>query len=69
MAQNKKPSLWQHAGMGFEFASSVFGMGLVGFLLDRWLDTQPWCLVAGIVLGVIGGMYILIKRAYKLLNK
>ena len=47
MAANKKPSLWQHAGMGFEFASSVVGMGVIGFRLDYWLDTQPWCLVAG----------------------
>lgn len=69
MARNEKSNLLRHVGMGFEFAGSVLGMGLVGYLLDRWLDTFPWCLVAGIVLGAIGGMYILIKRAYDLLSK
>ena len=69
MAPNEKRNLFQHAGMGFEFAGSVIGMGLLGYIVDRWLGIQPWGLVAGIVLGSIGGMYILIKRAYDLLNK
>lgn len=69
MAPKEKSNLWRHAGMGIEFASAVAGMALVGYLFDRWLGTFPWCLVTGLVLGAIGGMYILIKRAYDLLNK
>ena len=31
------------------FASVAAGAGF-GYLLDRWLGTQPWCLVGGLVL-------------------
>lgn len=38
------------------FASVVAFLG-VGWLLDRWLGTRPWFLVAGIIVGAIAGFY------------
>ena len=38
------------------FASVVAFLG-VGWLLDRWLGTKPWLLVAGIIVGALAGFY------------
>jgi ATP synthase protein I len=47
------------------FASVVSGL-IVGWLLDRWLGTRPWLLVAGVVLGSAAGFYELIRSTAKL---
>jgi ATP synthase protein I len=47
------------------FASVVSGL-IVGWLLDRWLKTSPWLLVAGIVVGAAAGFYELIRATSKL---
>jgi ATP synthase protein I len=47
------------------FASVVSLCG-VGWLLDRWLGTDPWLLVIGIVLGAVAGFYQFIRMTSKL---
>ncbi len=46
------------------FASVVSGL-IVGWLLDRWLNTSPWLLVVGIVLGSAAGLYEFIRMSAK----
>lgn len=51
------------AGIGFELAAAVAGFTLIGYWIDRHYDTgYRWTLV-GAVLGMIGGMYNLIRSA------
>ena len=38
-------------------------LGGAGYLLDIWLRTQPWFLVGGLVVGVCGGFYSLVRAA------
>ena len=38
----------------------------IGWMLDRWLGTAPWCLVGGIVLGSIVGFYQFIRLTSRL---
>ncbi|HEY2973990.1 MAG TPA: AtpZ/AtpI family protein [Pyrinomonadaceae bacterium] len=47
------------------FASVVTLCG-IGWLLDRWLSTKPWLLVAGIVVGAVAGFYQFIRLTSKL---
>jgi ATP synthase protein I len=47
------------------FASVVSLCG-VGWLLDRWLGTKPWLLVAGLVLGAVAGFYQFVRLTSKL---
>ncbi len=44
-------------------AATVIGAGL-GYALDRWLGTQPWLLVVGVVLGAAAGFL----GIYRLVN-
>lgn len=34
---------------------SILGFLLVGWMLDKWLETSPWGVLGGIVLGTIAG--------------
>ncbi|MFQ5516619.1 MAG: AtpZ/AtpI family protein [Acidimicrobiia bacterium] len=48
-------------GGGF-FASVMSGF-LLGYLADRWLGTDPWLVVTGIIAGSISGFYQLYDYA------
>jgi ATP synthase protein I len=43
------------------FSSNILGGIIIGYLLDRWLDTGPWMVITGIVLGLTGGIIGLIR--------
>lgn len=40
---------------GAELITSILAGGLIGYGLDRWLDTMPIFLIAMLILGVITG--------------
>lgn len=55
---------WQTAwSLGFNFAASVAGFFFVGYAIDRWYETSPWGVLIGTLLGLVGGMYNLIRQA------
>ena len=47
------------------FAAVVSGL-ILGWLLDRWLGTRPWLLVAGLILGSAAGFYQFIRATSRL---
>jgi len=49
-------------GLGFEISVPVLVLLFVGFKLDEWLDTRPWLMIAGMLLGIVVGFYNLYKR-------
>jgi F0F1-type ATP synthase assembly protein I len=51
------------SSIGFELVAAVGGFIFVGYLWDRHFRTAPWGLLAGAVLGLIGGMYNLIRQS------
>jgi len=62
---NRKSGIAYAAGVAL-FASVVSLCGL-GWLLDNWLGTKPWLLVAGIVLGSALGLYEFVRLSAKTL--
>jgi len=44
---------------------SLISFLFVGWLLDRWLGTSPWLVVAGVVLGACVGFYEFIRLISK----
>ena len=45
------------------FAPTI-GMTILGLLVDKWLHTTPWIMIAGIAIG-IWLAYLLVKRQLK----
>jgi hypothetical protein len=46
-----------------EFLAAIFTWAGIGWLVDRWLDSDPWFLIAGVVLGNSLGIYLLWLRS------
>ena len=61
---NRKSGLAYAAAINL-FAS-VISLAGIGWLLDRWLETAPWLLVTGIVLGAVVGFYQFVRITSKL---
>ena len=61
---NRKSGLAYAAA--FALFSAVLAGLIAGGLMDRWLGTRPWLLVAGIVLGAVVGFYQFIRVSSKL---
>ena len=63
-SENRRGAMAYAAAISL-FASVIVFLGL-GWLLDRWLGTAPWLLVAGIVLGSGLGLYEFVRITSKL---
>jgi ATP synthase protein I len=61
---NRKSGLAYAAALSL-FAAVIAGL-ILGWLMDRWLGTQPWLLVTGLVLGAAAGLYEFIRSSSKL---
>ncbi|HYX42200.1 MAG TPA: AtpZ/AtpI family protein [Pyrinomonadaceae bacterium] len=48
-------------GAVFSLATAIVACLLVGWLLDHWLKTGPWLLVAGIIVGAVVGFYQFVR--------
>jgi len=57
------PSTSRALNMGFELAAALTGFCLLGYWIDARYDTKPWGLLICACLGLIGGMYNLIRTA------
>ena len=55
---------WQGlAGIGFELVGAVVGLTLIGDWWDRHFGSRPWGLLTGAILGLIGGMFNMIRQS------
>jgi F0F1-type ATP synthase assembly protein I len=59
----RSPSWLRHAGVGVELAAAVAGFTLIGYWIDRHFGSAPWGLIVGLALGLVGGMYNLVRES------
>lgn len=59
---------WKWAGLGTEFAGAVALFCYLGYLVDRRYQTDPWGLVIGGGIGLLGGGYLLIKEGFRMMR-
>lgn len=61
----------QNRKTGFAYAAGITLFALVatfcgaGWMLDKWLGTDPWLLIAGIVFGSAAGLFQFVRLSSK----
>ena len=53
------------ATASYTLIGAILLLGGVGYLIDRWQDTAPWFLLAGLITGLVVGFYELAKVVWK----
>jgi F0F1-type ATP synthase assembly protein I len=56
-----KSDFMRAASLGLEIAAAVFLGAFIGYEIDLYYKTGPWCMVTGVVIGSIAGFW----NAYK----
>ncbi len=56
-------SSWKYTGVGFELAGSIIIFAMIGYFVDRHWKSSPWGVLIGCLVGIVVGMYLLIKEA------
>ena len=57
------PEVMRLANTGAELAAAVIGLSLLGYWIDCQLETGPWGLLICAILGIVGGLYNLVRKA------
>ena len=57
------PGWVRYSGVGLELAGATAGLALLGYWIDGKYGTTPWALLGGVALGIVGGLYNLIKQS------
>ncbi len=53
--------LMRFAGLGMQLTLHVAVLLTVGYFLDQWLETPPWLMMAGALLGATSGMRSVVR--------
>lgn len=46
-----------------ELAGATAGLALIGYWIDGRFGTSPWGILGGVVIGIVGGLYNLVKES------
>ena len=52
------------AAASYTLIGAIILLGGIGYAVDGWLDTSPWFLFGGLILGLIVGFYELAKTIW-----
>ena len=53
------------ASAGYGLIGAICLLGGLGYLADRWLNSAPWLLLTGLLLGIVVGFYELAKTIWR----
>ena len=62
-ADRRFPGWVRYSGVGLELAGATAGLALVGYWIDGRFGTQPWGILGGVVIGLVGGLYNLVRES------
>jgi ATP synthase protein I len=53
------------AAASYTLIGGIILLGGLGYWADRWLGTEPWLLVTGLLLGIVVGFYEIVKSTMR----
>ena len=53
------------AAASYGLIGSIVLLSFLGYFLDKWFETAPWLMMAGMVMGVISGFYEISKVIWR----
>jgi ATP synthase protein I len=62
-SERRSPGWLRYSGVGLELAGATAGLALVGYWIDGRFGTRPWGMIAGVVIGLVGGLYNLVRES------
>jgi len=62
-ADQRFPAWVRYSGVGLEMAGAMAGFALAGYWIDGKFGTNPWGILVGVVLGLVGGLYNLVRQS------
>ncbi|MHC4993478.1 MAG: AtpZ/AtpI family protein [Planctomycetota bacterium] len=66
MADHPSPSPYRFLGTGLELGGTVLVMAAIGYGIDQWLESeQHWGVLVMSTIGIVGGLYNLIKQVIR----
>jgi len=64
MSPDRRAVGWiRYSGIGIEVAGAIAGFALIGYWVDRRFGTTPWGLLGGLAIGLVGGVYNLVRES------
>ena len=63
MAERRYPGWVRYSGVGLELAGAIAGLALIGYWVDGRFGTAPWGIVVGVFIGLVGGLYNLVRES------
>jgi len=62
-ADRRFPGWVRYSGVGLELAGATAGLAFIGYWIDRRFGMQPWGILGGVVIGMVGGLYNLVRES------
>jgi F0F1-type ATP synthase assembly protein I len=62
-ADRRFPGWVRHSGVGLELAGATAGLALLGYWIDGKFGTSPWGILGGVIIGIVGGLYNMVKES------
>ena len=63
------PGWVRYSGVGLELAGATAGLALVGYWIDGKYGTAPWGILCGVLIGIVGGLYNMVKESLKAIGE
>jgi ATP synthase protein I len=63
MTSRRFPGWVRYSGVGLEMAGATAGLALIGYWIDGRFGTRPWGTLVGVVIGLVGGLYNLVRQS------
>jgi len=63
VTDSRFPGWVRYSGVGLELAGATAGLALVGYWIDGKFGTSPWGILGGVIIGIVGGLYNMVKES------